>query len=78
MIGQQNFTQTEQGWTLPMTPEMTSAAGVPEGSLVVLHFHTGNVEAEIFPPPTPGMKQEVCEIAEKFHDLFVELKRRGD
>ena len=72
------FTKRERSWIATMPPDMAQAAGVTEGSLVVLHVETSAIETEILPPATPAMKQEVREIAEQFKDLFAELKLRGD
>lgn len=73
-----DFTKNEHGWAMPMLPEMAQAAGVPEGSIVALHFEQGGVRAEILPPATEEMKQSVCESVEKFKGAFAELKRLGD
>ena len=72
------FNETEHGWALTMIPEMAEAAGVADGSIIVLHLQPGKVEAEILPPPTDEMKQAVQESIDKFGDAFAELKRRGD
>ncbi len=78
MSGLLTPTKTERGWVVQMLPEMAADAGVADGSIVVLHFQPSGVTAEILPPATAEMKQEVREIADKFQDLFAELKRRGD
>lgn len=70
--------RTEQGWTVPMLPEMTQIADVPEGSFIVLHLERGGVQAEIIPPATKEMKRSVRESVEKFKDAFAEMKRLGD
>jgi hypothetical protein len=72
------FDRHEQGWSAAMPPEMAQAAGVAEGSIIVVHASPGQVSVEVLPPATESMKQEVREIAEKFRDLFGELKRHGD
>ena len=78
MIGSLAFNKSEQGWALPMLPEMAAAAGVAEGSIVVLHLQPGKVEVEILPPPTEEMKRAVQESIDKFGAAFEEMKRRGD
>lgn len=78
MSGMSQFVKTEQGWAVRMPPEMAMAAGVPEGSIIVLHFECGGIKAEILPPATGEMKQSVRESVEKFKDAFAELKRLGD
>lgn len=78
MTGLLTPTKTDRGWAVQMLPEMVADAGVADGSVVVLHFEAGGVTAEILPPATAKMKEEVREIADKFQDLFDELKRRGD
>ena len=72
------FAKHDQGWAATMPPDMAQAAGVAEGSVVVLHVEAGGIVAEILPPATEAMKREVRDIAEQFKDLFAELKRRGD
>lgn len=78
MIGSLAFNRIDQGWALPMLPEMAAAAGVVEGSILVLHLRPGEIEAEILPPPTDEMKQAVQESIDKFGAAFEEMKRRGD
>lgn len=78
MTGSLTFNKTEQGWTLPMLPEMAAAAGVAEGSIIVLHLLHGKVEAEILPPATEEMKRSVQESIDKFGEAFAEMKRLGD
>jgi len=70
--------KTDRGWVLAMTPEMAKEAGVAEGSLMVLYIKDGGASAEILPPATEEMKRAVEETAEKFKDVFAELKRLGD
>lgn len=70
--------KTEQGWVVTMSPEMARAAGVAEGSLIVLYLKDGNVSAEILPPPTEEMRRSVQESIDKFGDAFAEMKRLGD
>ena len=72
------FHQTDQGWALPMLPEMAVAAGVANGSLLVVHLQLGKVEAEILPPPSEETKRAVQEGIDKFAEVFAELKRLGD
>lgn len=72
------FSKSEQGWVLPMLPEMAEIAGVAKGSIIILHLQPGKIEAEILPPPTDEMKRGVQESIEKFGDAFAELKRLGD
>jgi hypothetical protein len=78
MIGSSTFNRIDQGWALPMLPEMAAAAGVAEGSILVLHLQPGNIEVEVLPPPTEEMKQAVQESIDKFGEAFEEMKRRGD
>ena len=61
-----------------MTPEMARAAGVADGSLIVLYLKDGGVAAEILPPATEEMKRSVEESIDKFRDAFAEMKRLGD
>jgi hypothetical protein len=61
-----------------MTPEMAHAAGVAEGSLVVLYFKDGSVTGEILPPPSDELREEVRQVDEEFGDAFAEMKRLGD
>ncbi|MCI0486876.1 MAG: hypothetical protein L0229_09775 [Blastocatellia bacterium] len=68
-------TKTDQGWAVTMTPEMARAAGVAEGSIIVLYLKEGNVSAEIMPPATEEMKRSVRESIDKFKDAFAEMKR---
>ena len=71
-------TISENGRVVEMTPEMTSAAGVAEGSLVVLYLSNGAVSAEILPPPSEDITRSVRESVDKFRDAFAEKKRLGD
>ena len=73
-----NIEPADAGWVITMTPEMAQAAGVATGSLVVLYFKDGAVEAEILPPPSDELRAEIREIAAEFADAFAEMKRRGD
>ena len=61
-----------------MTPEMARAAGVAEGSYVVLYLKEGGVTAEILPPATEEMKESVRRFAERNADFLEEMKRLGD
>ncbi|MFL6216189.1 MAG: hypothetical protein ACJ74J_20065 [Blastocatellia bacterium] len=70
--------KTEQGWVVTMSPEMARAAGVANGSLIVLYLKEGSVSAEILPPPTEEMRRSVQESIDKFGDAFAEMKRLGD
>jgi len=70
--------RTEQGWVVTMSPEMARAAGVADGSLIVLYLKEGSVAAEILPPPTEEMRRSVQESIDKFGDAFAEMKRLGD
>ena len=65
-------------WVVTMPPEMARAAGVAEGSMIVLHFMDGTVAAEILPPASAELRAEVRRIADKFKAAFAEMKRRGD
>ena len=70
--------KTEQGWVVDMTPEMAHAAGVAEGSHVVLYVSEGGVTAEVLPAATEEMKQSVRRFAEENADFLSEMKRLGD
>ncbi len=61
--------KTDKGWVV----EMARAAGVAEGSLIVLYLN-GDVAAEILPPATEEMKRSVEESIDKFRDAFAEMK----
>ncbi|HZF37255.1 MAG TPA: hypothetical protein VE715_00395 [Blastocatellia bacterium] len=74
MIGSTEFNKIDQGWALPMLPEMAAAAGVAAGSILVLHVQPGKVEVEILPPPTEEMKQAVQESIDKFGEAFEEMQ----
>jgi hypothetical protein len=71
-------TKTERGWVITMTREMSRQAGVADDSLIILHLDEGTVAAEILPPATPEMKEDVRRISEKFREAFEEMKRLGD
>ena len=66
------------GWVITMTPEMARAAGVAEGSYVVLYVKEGSITAEILPPATAEMKESVRRFAESNADFLEEMKRLGD
>jgi hypothetical protein len=66
------------GWVISMTPEMARAAGVAEGSSVVLYIKEGSITAEILPPATEEMKESVRRFAERHADFLEEIKRLGD
>jgi len=70
--------KSEQGWVVDMTPEMAHAAGVAEGSHVVLYVSEGGVTAEVLPAATEEMKQSVRRFAEENADFLSEMKRLGD
>ena len=71
--------KTDQGWVLTMVPEMARAAGVAEGSLIVLYLKgSGTIAAEILPPASEATKRSVEESVDKFGDAFAEMKRLGD
>jgi hypothetical protein len=70
--------KTEQGWVVEMSPAMARAAGVADGSLIVLYLKDGSVSAEILPPLTDEMRRSVQESIDKFGDAFAEMKRLGD
>jgi hypothetical protein len=63
---------------IPMTSEMANAAGVPEGSSVVLYFRDGAVAAEILPPASEELREKVSLVAKEFGEAFAEMKRHGD
>lgn len=67
-----------QSWVVDMTPEMARAAGVAEGSLVVLYFKDGAVTADILPPPSEELRGEVRQVIDDLGEAFEEMKRRGD
>ena len=67
-----------QSWVVDVTPEMARAAGVKEGSLVILYFKEGTVTAELLPPPSEELEAEVRQVIEDFGEAFAELQRRGD
>ena len=67
-----------QSWVVDMTSEMARTAGVPSGSLLVLYFKEGEVTAEIMPPPTEELQEEVHQVVKQFGEAFAEMKRRGD
>lgn len=69
--------KTNQGWVVDMTPEMAHAAGVAEGSYVVLYVGAGGVTAEVI-PVTEEMRQSVRRFAEENADFLREMKRLGD
>lgn len=66
------------GWVIAMMPEMARAAGVAEGSYVVLYVKEGSVTAEILPPATEEMKESERRFAERNADFLDEMKRLGD
>ena len=70
--------KSEQGWVVDMTPEMAHAAGVAEGSHVVLYVGEGGITAEVLPAATEEIKQSVQRSIDKFGDAFAEMKRLGD
>ncbi len=70
--------KTELSWAIELPPEMASALGVPEGSLIVLHVIEGRVETEIVPLPSPELAERFQEIYEKRKEAFAEMKRLGD
>ena len=65
-------------WVIAMTPEMARAAGVTEGSYVVLYVKEGSITAEILPPASAEMKESVRRFAERNADFLEEIKRLGD
>jgi hypothetical protein len=71
-------TKTERGWVINMTPEMSRQAGVADNSLIIIHLEAGKVAAEILPPATQEMKEDVRRVSEKFREAFEEMKRLGD
>lgn len=66
------------GWAIEMTPQMAYEAGVAEGSVILLHFDSGTLAAEIFPPANKATKQSVQQSIDKFSDAFAEMERLGD
>ncbi len=73
-----HLTPKDEGWVVPMTPEMARAARVAEGSYVVLYLNEGGITAEILPPATEEMKQSVRRFAERNAAFLEEIKRLGD
>ena len=73
-----HITPKDEGWVVPMTPEMARAARVAEGSYVVLYVKEGSITAEILPPATEEMKESVRRFAERNADFLDEIKRLGD
>lgn len=78
MSNQLAFSQTEQGWTATMPPEMAHQAGVEENSLFIVHLKDGVITTEILPPISDETKQRVKDSISKFKDAFAEMKRLGD
>lgn len=70
--------KSDQGWVVEMTPEMARAAGVAEGSYVVLHVGAGGVTAEVIPAATEEMKEDVRRFVEENAEFLREIKRLGD
>ncbi len=73
-----HITPQNDGWVLPMSPEMARAAGVAENSLIVFYLSDGAVAAEILPPATAEMKESVRRFAERNAEFLEEMKRLGD
>ena len=73
-----HITPKDEGWVVPIPPEMARAARVAEGSYVVLYVKEGSITAEILPPATAEMKESVRRFAERNADFLEELKRLGD
>jgi hypothetical protein len=61
-----------------MTSEIAKAAGAHEGSSVIFYFRDGAVAAEILPPASEELREEVRLVVEEFGEAFAEMKRRGD
>lgn len=66
------------GWVIEMTPEMARAAGVVEGSYVVLYVKEGSIMAEILPPASEEIKESTRRFVERNADFLEEMKRLGD
>lgn len=73
-----NIQPTDSGWVIDMTPEMVRVAGVEPGSVIVFYLRDGAVAADILPPASDKLRNEVHGIAAEFPDAFAEMKRRGD
>ena len=73
-----NIQPTDSGWVIDMTPEMVRAARVEPGSVIVFYLQDGAVAADILPPASDKLRDEVHGIAAEFDDAFAEMKRRGD
>jgi hypothetical protein len=68
----------QSSFIITVTPELAEAAGVPVGSRLVFSFEEGSVTAEILPPVSDELREEVRHTVEEFGDVFEEMKRRGD
>ncbi|MGH9943890.1 MAG: hypothetical protein ACRD9R_16215 [Pyrinomonadaceae bacterium] len=73
-----HITPQDDGWVLQMSPEMAQAAGVAENSSIVFYLSDGAVAAEILPPATAEMKENVRRFAERNAEFLEEMKRLGD
>jgi len=58
--------------------EMVRVAGVEPGSVIAFYLRDGAVAADILPPASDKLRDEVHGIAAEFDDAFAEMKRRGD
>ena len=73
-----NIQPTDSGWVIDMTPEMVRAARVEPGSVIVFYLQDRAVAADILPPASDKLRDEVHGIAAELADAFAEMKRRGD
>lgn len=69
--------KSDHGWIVEMTPEMARAAGVAEGSFLILYLREGQVAAEILPPAAEETERGARESINKFGEAFAGLKRLG-
>ena len=70
--------KTGRGWIVDIPPEMATALGVAEGSVIVLYPREGGMSYEILPPLSPDMRASVLETCEQFKEAFGEMRRLGD
>jgi hypothetical protein len=70
--------RTDIGWIIEIPVELTSAMGVAEGSIAVLHPAGNTISVEVLPPATVDLESSVSRIYDKYKDAFAEMKRLGD
>lgn len=78
MIG--NIVKTEKfsNWIIEIPSEISEKEGYTKGSKIILNFQDGKIQAEIIPPTSQEIKNEVSRIVGKYGKAFEELKRLGD